>query len=345
MIRLENLDVRLHGFSLQKIDFGIEKGEFFTLLGPTGAGKTVVLEAVIGLVPVTEGRIWINSRDVTRLPPEKRGISIVYQDYALFPHLTVHENIVYGLRYHKKGGRKAGKNLDFLIDRFSLRHILGRSILNLSGGEMQRVALARALAVDPSLLLLDEPLSALDPNFREEIREILKKLHADTGITVLMVTHDFSEAQYLGQRSAVINEGRLEQVGTVTEIFHQPATPFVAKFVGMKNVFSAIFEGGKAYVGNLQIEMGCNVEEHKKYIAMRPEDIHISREKFPPGTPNCMEATISKILNQGFFSDVILESAGVELRTILSSSSVFRMDLAEKSRVYAAFDTSVVHAF
>ncbi len=345
MIRIENLCVRLPDFSLHKIDLRIQTGEFFTLLGPTGAGKTVVLEAVIGLVPVSEGRIWINSRDVTRLPPEKRGIGIVYQDYALFPHLTVYENIVYGLRYHKKDGKKTGKNLDFIVDRFSLRRILGRSILNLSGGEMQRVALARALAVDPSVLLLDEPLSALDPNFREEIREILKMLHADTGITVLMVTHDFSEAQYLGQRSAVINKGRLEQVGTVTEVFHQPATPFVAKFVGMKNVFPAIFEGRKAYVANLRIELGFEESERKKYIAIRPEDIHIRGDKFPPGTPNCIEATVSKILNQGFYSDVIIESAGIELRAIISSSSLFRMSLTEKSRVYAAFDTSVVHAF
>ncbi|MFV9646380.1 MAG: ABC transporter ATP-binding protein, partial [Desulfobacterales bacterium] len=265
MIRIKNLSVKLPGFSLHNIDLTVEKGEFFTLLGPTGAGKTVVLESVIGLIPVEKGRIYINNKEVTGLPPEKRDIGIVYQDYALFPHLTVYKNITYGLRYHPINGKEPGKKLSFIIDRLSLVPLLERSVINLSGGEKQRVALARALAIEPSVLLLDEPLSALDPNFREDTREILKRLHVETGITILMVTHDFTEAHFLAQRTAVINNGRIEQIGSIAEVFHKPSTPFVAGFVGMKNIFPAIFNGNKAQIGELAIKTNSHVNGSKKY--------------------------------------------------------------------------------
>ncbi len=233
MIRIENLCVRLPDFSLDRINLHVADGEFFILLGPTGAGKTVLLESVAGLVPVSSGRIHLNGRNVTHLCPEKRGVGIVYQDSALFPHLTVKDNIRYGLRYQKDSPDKAPMKFDPLVEALGIGHLLHRNATTLSGGEKQRVALARALIVAPALLLLDEPLSALDPNFREEIRDILKDLHRNTGVTILMVTHDFAEARYLAQHIAVINNGRLEQTGTVDAVFLKPATAFTARFVGM----------------------------------------------------------------------------------------------------------------
>jgi molybdate/tungstate transport system ATP-binding protein len=237
MIRIENLRVRLPGFALEDINLHTEAGEFFVLLGPTGAGKTLLLESVAGLLPVSSGRVYLNGREVTRLAPEKRGIGIVYQDSALFPHLTVKQNITFGLRYRKTEPMHSQKKFVLLVDALKLDHLLQRTVMHLSGGEKQRVALARALVVEPALLLLDEPLSALDPNFREEIRDILKALHFNTGVTVLMVTHDFAEARYLGQRIAVINQGRIEQIGSAEEIFRRPATPFTVRFVSMHNPF------------------------------------------------------------------------------------------------------------
>ena len=149
MIRIESLRIQLPGFTVENIDLAIEKGEFFTFLGPTGAGKTVVLEAIAGMIPVTSGRIFINGKDMTRLPPERRGIGIVYQDYALFPHLTVLENIRYGLRYHPSAGDSSGVKIGRLMAQLGIESLAGRSIVHLSGGEKQRVALARALAVNP----------------------------------------------------------------------------------------------------------------------------------------------------------------------------------------------------
>jgi molybdate/tungstate transport system ATP-binding protein len=237
MIRIENLCVRLPDFSLEDINLHAAAGEFFVLLGPTGAGKTLLLESLAGLLPVSSGRIYLDGREVTESAPEKRGIGIVYQDSALFPHLTVRQNITFGLRYRKTNPIRSQKKFDFLIDVLRLDHLLQRTVAHLSGGEKQRVALARALVVEPALLLLDEPLSALDPNFREEIRDILKDLHFNTGVTVLMVTHDFAEARYLGQRIAVINQGRIEQIGSPEEIFRRPTTPFTARFVSMHNPY------------------------------------------------------------------------------------------------------------
>ena len=343
MIQIENLNVKLSRFSLHQINISIEQGEFFTLLGPTGAGKTVVLESVIGIIPITNGHVIINGKDVTRLPPEKRGIGIVYQDFALFPHLTVYENITYGLRYHKVNGKEPGKNLGFIIKRLSLEPLLQRSVVNLSGGEKQRVALARALAVDPSVLLLDEPLSALDPNFREDIREIIKRLHIETGITVLMVTHDFTEAHFLAQNAAVINNGRIEQIGSISEVFHQPATPFVAEFVGMKNIFPAIFNGNKAQTGKLEIKTNSHINGSKKYIAIRPEDIHVSMDKQSPPERNSIKGTVSKILNHGFYCDVSIKTKGIKFASIVPTNLIINLNLKEGQKVNMWFDPDDVH--
>ena len=343
MIQLKNLNVKLPGFSLHNIDLTVEKGEFFTLLGPTGSGKTVVLESAIGIIPITNGHVIINGKDVTRLPPEKRGIGIVYQDFALFPHLTVYENITYGLRYHKVNGKEPGKNLSFIIKRLSLEPLLQRSILNLSGGEKQRVTLARALAVDPSVLLLDEPLSALDPNFREDIREIIKRLHIETGITVLMVTHDFTEAHFLAQRTAVINNGRIEQTGSIAEVFHQPSTPFVADFVGMKNIFPAIFNGNTAKINDLAIHTNANDNGSNKYIAIRPEDIHISKTKEPVNRCNMFEGIVSKVLNQGFYCDLSIKTKGIKFASIAPTNLIINLNLKEGQKVNIWFDPDDVH--
>jgi molybdate/tungstate transport system ATP-binding protein len=186
MIEIKDLFIKFPGFVLRDINLSIGDGEFFMLLGPTGAGKTLVLEAIAGIVPITGGQIVVKGRDITRLPPEHRGTSIVYQDYALFPHLSVLKNITYGLRYHKNDPKISEKRVTWLMEQLGLQSLAQRSIHNLSGGEKQRVALARALAVNPSVLLLDEPLSALDPNFREDIRELLKKLHQEVETTFLM---------------------------------------------------------------------------------------------------------------------------------------------------------------
>ncbi len=343
MIQLKNLNVKMPGFALREINISIEQGEFFTLLGPTGAGKTVVLESVIGIIPITNGHVIINGKDVTRLPPEKRGIGIVYQDFALFPHLTVYENITYGLRYHKVNGKEPGKNLGFIIKRLSLEPLLQRSILNLSGGEKQRVALARALAVDPSVLLLDEPLSALDPNFREDIREIIKRLHIETGITVLMVTHDFTEAHFLAQNAAVINNGRIEQIGSIAEVFHRPATPFVAEFVGMKNIFPAIFNGNKAQTGKLEIKTNSHINGSKKYIAIRPEDIHVSMDKQSPPERNAIKGAVSRVLSQGFYCDISIKTKGIKFASIVPTNLIINLNLKEGQKVNMWFDPDDVH--
>ena len=233
MIVLEDLSIRLPGFCVKGIDLRVAKGEFFAMMGPTGAGKTLILECIAGLVKASQGRITIGGRDVTRLPPEKRRTGIVYQDHALFPHLTVEQNIAYGLRYKKDRPENGGhKHIKDLSQRLGIAHLLKRKVHNLSGGEKQRIALARALAVEPDVLLLDEPLSALDPNFRTDIRAMLADLHHTTGLTCIMVTHDFNDVHCLASRMAVINMGGLEQVDSVENVFQTPCSPFVAQFVG-----------------------------------------------------------------------------------------------------------------
>ncbi len=345
MIEIETLRIELSGFALQDIELSIQDGEFFTLLGPTGAGKTLVLEAMAGIFPVTRGRIRVKGRDITDLPPEKRGIGIVYQDYALFPHLSVFENITFGLRYHRTDPQSSKQWVEWLMERLGLQPLAQRSIYHLSGGEKQRVALARAMAVNPSVLLLDEPLSALDPNFREEIRDILKKLHQEMGITFLMVTHDFADALFLGERTAILNRGKIEQIGPVSEVFQRPATPFVAEFVGMKNVFPAVFIDTMAVVDDLELYLEAPPGRNKRYVAIRAEDIVIRKEKLCENALNVFQGKVLGLTDRGLYHEVSLTTGGVIFRALLTKSALFEMKLPEGKDVHITIPSSAIHVF
>ena len=345
MIRIEKLRMDFPGFSLQDVDISIKPGEFFILLGPTGAGKTLVLEALTGIVPISQGRIWVGGREVTRLPPEKRGIGIVYQDYALFPHLSVVENITYGLRYHKKRRKHSQDWVQWLLKKLGLQTLSGRPIVNLSGGEKQRVALARALAVHPSVLLLDEPLSALDPNFREEIRAVLKRLHQELQITFLMVTHDFSEVLFLGDRTAIINQSKIEQIGPVSEVFHCPRTPFVAEFVGMKNVFPAQFKDTVACVEDLTLDLDKKIELDSGHIAIRPEDILMGGGEYLNDGMVVLRGQIEDVTDRGPYHEATVKVGKVSLRVLVSKKDLFEINLPHTKDVQVAIPKSAIHIF
>jgi molybdate/tungstate transport system ATP-binding protein len=345
MITIRGLNIDLRDFHLRDVNLDVAQNEFFILMGPTGAGKTVLLEAIAGLVPVTRGKIYIGGKDITGLPPDKRGISIVYQDYALFPHLTVMGNITYGLHFHKIDKREAREKLSELIEVLNLSHLQHRLPANLSGGEKQRVSVARALMVNPRVLLLDEPLSALDPGFREEVRGALKRLHRTSIITFVMVTHDFAEALSLAGRAAVMNDGRIEQMDEIEDIFKRPNSAFVADFVGMKNLFSAEFRGTKAVVNHLEIELGIEPINGHGYIAIRPEDIVISRRRFSSSMKNSFPAIVTAIIDQGFYYEVHVRSGEVTFKSLITKSSLFELGLRETVDVFVSFKAAAVHAF
>ncbi len=343
MIRVDNLHVIFPGFCLKDINLSINKGEFFVIIGPTGAGKTLLLEALAGLAPIESGRIFIGDIEVTNLPPERRNIGIVYQDYALFPHLTVLENIKYGLHFHKIDKIEAQSRLDWLLDLLNLRSLLKRHPTNLSGGELQRVSLARALMINPAVMLLDEPLSALDANFKEEVQTELKKLHQETDITFLMVTHDFSEVFSLASRAAVMNQGRIEQSGELEEIFRRPLSPFVADFVGMKNIFPVKFKGNKAFLNDLELEIGVNREDSQGYLAIRPEDILLSKEK--RRMQNSFPGFVLRVLNRGLFYEVEIRTGETIFRVLITKSALFELRLKEGDSIYLSFEPKAIHTF
>ncbi len=323
MIGITGINIQLGTFHLRDINLTIEGNEFFILMGPTGAGKTVLLEAIAGLIPIRQGTLTIEGKDVTGYPPDKRGVGIVYQDYALFPHLTVYQNITYGLLFHRLDRTKSKKRLERLVEELDLHHLLARYPTNLSGGENQRVSLARALMVEPSVLLLDEPLSALDPGFREEIRKGLKKLHRDSGVTFLMVTHDFAEALSLGRRGAVMNNGILEQVGNMKEIFQRPNSAFVADFVGMKNLFPVRLEGRQASFNGIGIELETVPLKDKGFLAIRPEDIILSREKLASSMRNTFRGIVRSCNDQGLYYEVDIDTGRVCFKSLVTKRSLF----------------------
>ena len=335
MIRLERLNMRVPGFAVTDLDLDVRAGEFFVLLGPTGSGKTMILESIAGLRRVDSGRILVHDRDVTRTPPEKRRVGVVYQDSALFPHLNVEKNITYGMRYQGQTPDR-DKHLAGIIEQLGLGSQLKRSVNNLSGGEKQRVALARALAVSPSVLLLDEPLSSLDQSFREEVRKSLKSLHQSLDLTFFMVTHDFSEALFLADRAAVLSAGRIEQCGQVQEIFRNPQTPFVARFVGMKNLFPAKYAGSHLEAGNFKIPMPAEYNLAAKgliYAGVRPEDLSILRYEETSRDSNLWPGRVLEVDTRGLLCQLSIEAGGLVFSAAVNMERVLQLGLQPGSPI------------
>lgn len=225
------------------IDLHIEQGEFFSLLGPSGCGKSTTLRMIAGFIRPSSGQILIGSDDVTYLPPEKRDIGIVFQNYAIFPHMNVAENIAFGLKLRKKSKEEIDRSVAFALRQVGLAGYENRYQRQLSGGEQQRVALARVLVTEPRILLLDEPLSALDKSLREEMKYWIKDLQKKLGITTVYVTHDQDEALTMSDRIGVMQKAKVEQVGTPQEIYERPKTLFVTTFIGQSNVIDATVRG------------------------------------------------------------------------------------------------------
>ncbi len=233
MIEVSHLGCRFGDFALQDVSLRIEKSQYWVLLGPSGCGKSVLLQTIAGFFTPSAGQVVLDGRDATALPPEQRNIGLVFQQAALFPHLSVRANIEYGLRARRIPAQERHRAVDELIERLGLQAIVPRPVATLSGGEAQRVAIARALAPKPVLLLLDEPLSALDHNARLELQAELARVHKTLGLTTLHVTHSREEAAALSDRLAIMNRGRIVQTGTMAEVSAQPRCPFVARFLGL----------------------------------------------------------------------------------------------------------------
>ena len=244
---------------LHNIDLAVEQGEMIALLGPSGCGKTTLLNALCGFIPVQSGEVAIASRTITHLAPEQRNITMVFQSYALWPHLTVARNIGYGLKLRKWRGADIARRVAELLRIVNLEGLGEVKVTELSGGQRQRVALARALAIEPQVLVLDEPLSNLDAKVRLNVRHEIKSLQKRLGFTSLIVTHDQQEALVMADRIAVLNQGRIEQTGTPEEIYQRPATPFVADFMGADNKIISGELSAAAISGLSAAQQGDNV--------------------------------------------------------------------------------------
>lgn len=240
MIKFDNIQIKYGDFvAIDNLNLDIHEGEFFTFLGPSGCGKSTTLRALVGFLDPSSGKIEVNGKDVTKLEPEKRGIGIVFQSYALFPTMTVFDNIAFGLKVKKVSPDVIKAKVAAVAAKIKISdQQLQRNVSELSGGQQQRVALARALVLEPKILCLDEPLSNLDAKLRVDLRKELKRLQKELGITTLYVTHDQEEALTLSDRIAVFNNGYIEQVGTPMEIYHESQTEFVCDFIGDINVLN-----------------------------------------------------------------------------------------------------------
>lgn len=279
-LELQGLTKRFGEFvAVDEVSLSVDKGEFVCLLGPSGCGKTTTLQMVAGLVQPTTGQVVLDGSDITRLRSNRRGLGVVFQSYALFPHMTVSQNVAFGLEMR---GVSAGERTRRVADALGLVHLEafgGRYPRELSGGQRQRVALARAIVIQPPVMLLDEPMGALDAKLREEMQIELRALQRRVGITTIMVTHDQAEAMTLADRVVLMNGGRVEQMGRPYEMYEQPNGRFSSTFLGRANVFSGSVSNGKFLVAGLTLPTAPEVQDGNADYIVRPEKIEFVKQK------------------------------------------------------------------
>jgi spermidine/putrescine transport system ATP-binding protein len=342
MVELRNVSKRFGNFTaLEEVSFDIAEGEFMTFLGPSGCGKTTCLRLISGFETPSTGEIFIGGRNVTHDPPYRRDVNQVFQSYALFPHLSVYENISFGLRMKKLAAPEIKKRVDRVVEMTSLPEFASRKPAQLSGGQRQRVALARAIVCEPKVLLLDEPLSALDAKLRTQMRSELKQLQKRLGITFIFVTHDQEEALTMSDRVAVISSGRVEQIGSVDEIYYKPATRFVATFIGETNIVEAEIIGMDADLVRCRIEGGLELQVKADasipsdgwLLSLRPEKIRLQRTASPG--PNVFAGRILSEVFKGAVDDLtVVVAGGLELRALIANDGQQEFDFHEGEEVF-----------
>ena len=279
---------------LRDISLDIAEGEFLTILGESGSGKTTLLRIIAGFETATSGELWMGSEKLDALPPYKRRVNTVFQNYALFPHLTVEQNVAYGLRVAKRPQAEITQRVAEALDKVKMSAFAQSKPSKISGGQQQRVALARALVNRPRLLLLDEPLSALDANLRRQMQVELKTLQREVGISFVFVTHDQEEAMVMSDRIALLRSGELEQVATPREIYRRPTTAYVAQFIGHTNLLKGEVKAGFAQCGSLSWPV--SLPDGPALFSLRPEEIRISTNLSSPGAVHVS----GRILHQAF---------------------------------------------
>ncbi|MBP2146436.1 molybdate transport system ATP-binding protein/molybdate/tungstate transport system ATP-binding protein [Methanofollis sp. W23] len=335
-------------FVLKDATLQVNDGEYLVIIGPTGAGKTILLETLAGIYPPDSGRMVLDGRDITDAPPRERRISMVYQDYMLFPHLTVAENIEFGLRNQKVAQPEIEQKVMDAAKFLGIDHLLHRHPETLSGGEQQRAAIARAVVMEPALLLLDEPLSALDGRTRDKLRRELRRLHDAYGITVIHVTHNFEEVFSLADRVAVIRGGEIVQIGTPDEVFRKPNCEFVANFVGVENLFrgTCVRKDGlsEVTVEGVRMVSTALADGTEVCVTVRPEEILISPRPIGSCARNQYTGTVQEIADNGATVRVTVD-CGIPLAVLITRQGYLEMGLAEGDTVSVAFKASSVQVF
>lgn len=346
MLCVKNLNINIGGFTLHDITFTVAKGDYFVLLGASGVGKTLLLESLAGVTPIIQGSIRWEDTDLSQMRIQNRGMGLVYQDQALFPHLTVRNNILYGISHADMNRAERLTFAQTIAEAVGLKDLLHRYPGTLSGGEAQRVALARALATKPRCLLLDEPLSSLDSRAQQELRVLLRKLNRE-GQTIIHVTHDYEEALSLANHIGVMEQGTIVQTGTPMQVFQHPRSAFVARFIGIKNVFSgtlkktdppqadaALFvsQGIQFYVLN-EATSGSGL------LLVGSEDVTLSLEKSTTSAQNCYPGKVVDIAPATIGMEVCVD-IGVEITALLTGGSAERLALRPGLDVWISFKAS-----
>ena len=314
-IEVKGVSKRFGDFvALDDVNVSLPTGQLTALLGPSGGGKSTLLRIIAGLDAADEGSVTIEGIEATTLPPQKRNVGFVFQHYAVFKHMTVAKNVAFGLEIRKRPKDEIAAKVDELLKLVHLSQFAHRLPSQLSGGQRPRMALARALAVAPAVLLLDEPFGALDAKVRKELREWLRRLHDEVHVTTVFVTHDQEEAMEVADEIVVINEGRVEQVGTPDQLYDEPANPFVMGFLGETTVLNG--------------------------VTLRPHDVHVSRT---PQLAGASEGSVSRLLRVGFEVRVtVLTDDGEEVHVVLTRTHARQLQLEEGSRVFVTPATGAI---
>jgi molybdopterin-binding protein len=345
MLELKDISRNYGAFSLENINLRVPDSAYFVLLGPSGAGKTQILEIIAGLVRPDQGTLFADSIEVTHAEARHRPVGIVFQDLAVFPHLTIAKNISYGLRGSNLSSAEIHEKVHEQAIRLNIGHLLSRRPGSLSGGELQRVALARTLIRKPRYLLLDEPLASLDVQLRQEMFGLLRKLHHE-GQAIIHVTHDYEETLVLATHVAVVNQGRIVQSGPADEVFHRPGSEFVARFTGIKNYFPACLDtssgpGKVKLPGGQEIMIISSEKDGDGFVLIPGEEIILSKERLESSAVNQWKGIISEFITIPGGVEVVVD-AGVPVYVKITRESLENLQLEQGKDVWLSFKASGV---